>query len=62
MALKSSIPLTALAVSKVFLKEVLRSLPEVLTARGEAVSGVSKERCTSAGMRGLSRVHSSSHF
>jgi len=37
MALKSSIPLTALAVSKVFLKEVLRSLPEVLTARGEGV-------------------------
>ena len=32
MALKSSIPLTALAVSKVFLKEVLRSFPEVLTA------------------------------
>ena len=38
MALKSSIPLTALAVSKVFLKEVLRSFPEVLTARVEGVS------------------------
>ena len=37
MALKRSIPLTAFAVSKVFLKEVLRSLPEVLTATGEAV-------------------------
>ena len=62
MALKSSIPLTALAVSKVFLKEVLRSFPEVLTARGERVSSDFVTRITSSGMRGLSRVHSSSHI